>query len=622
MFRFVALIWNDHNERSHRRAQALLRRAMSHHSRWKVVFTSRGIVVLAADPTVASRALVIKENGGVVLGTLFPDIPVDDPGHAVMIKELDDAQSREIVSSLGARLADRFWGRFVAFLKDHDSGDVRCVRAPVSNIPCSVTEIDEVIVLASKLTDLVSISHQKPAIDWTQLAIRVATSLDRMQCSLLSGISTIFPGECVVFRDGRQFSRSFYWHPESVATTKPIDDLEVATKQLATVGRQCVGSWASCYTSIVHLLSGGFDSSVVATLLGMLIPPPSVRCLNLRTSENASDERHYARLVAQAAGFLLEEQLRTGDVDMEDLFLATPDVAPCFALDSLEQGPLIRAACETGAAQAVFNGQHGDTLFFSAPARFAAIDLARRTYGASFTLLRLLMKIRRYSKDSFWTLLLETGHLGVARRPWNPRNYLLNEKPNTLTTDHANELALRSAHTMTPWFTDGSSLPPGKLSHAWLLFAPTSYYDPFYQSGDAERTEPLLARPIADLCLRIASYVHSFDGRPRAAARRAFAPYLPVDVAQRQWKSGTGVHMECMLSRHTEWARDLLLNGVLVREKLIDKAVVETSLGKAGHGKRTAKLAHLFLAICTEVWAQTVVRVADASPGRRGLSQL
>src|SRR3546814_16847648 len=97
---------------------------------------------------------------------------------------------------------------------------------------------------------------------------------------------------------------------------------EDETNQLRWTIADCIGSWSSCFPSILLGSSGGLDSSIVA----VAAPPRSERltALTLVSPAITGDERTYAHPVASSLGI----PLRDPTLALADIEVAWPVTPP------------------------------------------------------------------------------------------------------------------------------------------------------------------------------------------------------------------------------------------------------------------------------------------------------
>ena len=89
---------------------------------------------------------------------------------------------------------------------------------------------------------------------------------------------------------------------------------------------------------------------------------------------------------------------------------------------------------------------------------------------------------------------------------------------------------------------------------------------------------PLTSQPVVETCLRIPSYVLLADGVSRGLARRAFRDFLPAQVLRRTVKGVTRGFWHAVVRRNMGFIRAYLLDGVLVRQGLLDRRKLESYL--------------------------------------------
>ncbi len=119
-----------------------------------------------------------------------------------------------------------------------------------------------------------------------------------------------------------------------------------------------------------------------------------------------------------------------------------------------------------------------------------------------------------------------------------------------------------------------------------------------------ERISPLRSQPVVEVCLRIPTYWHASDGWSRALARRAFAADVPREILQRHLKGGVDGYVKRLLFANIQFVRELLLDGLLIREGLLDRRkLADTLSGRTTRGG--AEMAEVFDHLSTEAWLRT-----------------
>ena len=106
-------------------------------SAWSTAFSAGGMEVYCRRGAVTEvKAMELPEGRGVVLGTLFRRPKPGEAGPAERVAEIDAAAAARIQSSKGRVLTEDYWGRYVAFLLDRETGARSVLRDPMEGLPC------------------------------------------------------------------------------------------------------------------------------------------------------------------------------------------------------------------------------------------------------------------------------------------------------------------------------------------------------------------------------------------------------------------------------------------------------------------------------------------------------
>ena len=140
--------------------------------------------------------------------------------------------------------------------------------------------------------------------------------------------------------------------------------------------------------------------------------------------------------------------------------------------------------------------------------------------------------------------------------------------------------SVKNDHFPNPWFSACDEVPLETLRRlGTLAFRPT-FYDLSTSQHEAapHAVSPLCAQPVVEIAARIPVDIHFDGGRIRGLARRAFSQEVPEPILRRQWKDlpvfQAGEVIQCNLS----FIREALLDGALTRERILDRAAVESAL--------------------------------------------
>jgi len=601
MYRYVAFSWNSKDTARTAAAQRLARLLRSSAPDWQCVHNTPGLRVFHAPQSEgACHAYVLKHDRGVVLGRLFDGdfdenrIPIDPT--------FDDQESRLIIESQGRRLIEHYWGQYVAFLQEPQSRRRFVLRDPTGGLHCFMTRTAGVEVILSDMEDCVRLNITPSSVDWNHIAAFFVHMRLITRTTGFNEVKQIYAGECVATDDDNVVARSFYWNPVSVYESGSIEEADAARAALRRVIRHCVNAWGACYDSILHQLSGGLDSSIVAACLGKARERQKILCFHFFTEMTEGDERQYARVAAQSAGCeLIEREAGASEISLENQLnrrrIATPSAQSFQPASELLMERLIGERN----AGAIFSGQGGDHLFQEERTIRIAADYARR-HGIGPELLNTMIDTSHLTGESIWSVLGATIRNGLLNRNNDP--YAEFEIPSILGGDA--RASLRPHMYMHPWIKHACHLPPTKISHVFNIVDCQPFY--LLTRAFAEQIHPLISQPIIELSLQIPSYILAHRGRARGLVREAFREDVPANIIERYSKGGTTSYFNRMLVESVDFLREFLLDGALVREGILDRCELEAQLSETAL-MRGDELRPILNAARAEWWLSTWTNV-------------
>jgi len=597
MFRYVAFGWNAASTTQAQAASAMAARLQVRNC-WRSVYRASGLWVFCAGVRAGSSEVYVLPDGrGVILGKLF-----SSAGETRGSGETLQSATGRIHETQGRSLVTEFWGRYVAFLHDTARAVSRVVRDPTGALPCFVTLQDEVHVFVSDIQDFARVQPRHWTINWQYIARRMTNALlvrEEPETALVS-VSRLLPGECIELTVAG-VERQRYWNAKDIIARGPIETPAAACAALREGLRRSIHAWASCYPRVLHLLSGGFDSSLVLSCLRSAPGNTAVTCINYFDSANASDEREYARLIAARYDTpLVEIEQHPSAVKLERMLdvrrFAVPWSFLYFVEHSDQQGQL---AASTGAG-AIFSGTAGDQIFFQGPLPLAATDCLRR-FGPGRLFFDYCLSLARVQGSSVWAVIAGAIRQWHCTRPWalaDEAGYNSVVSRDVIQSVNA-DTALRRR-----WTDLARGLPPGKLYHVHAMSCGHEFYDPLGGEDYPERVRPLVSQPLIETCLRIPTYVLAADGFDRAAARRAFREELPEKILRRQMKGAIDTYLARIASANLPFIRDIMLDGLLVRNGLLDRGRLEWALSRSTSTARLEACDVVASYLSTEVWAR------------------
>lgn len=595
MFRYLALVWHDDDAAARETARRLIGRHLSYSPGWQVALRKKGLFVGYAGVRVgSSEPHYLAGEGGVVLGKLF-ERPSNSPSVAAPLS-LDESRTRPILASHGRHLVDSYWGRYVAFLHD-GSGTSWVLRDPSGGLPCVTVRFGGVRLFFSAMKEIQHLGLGPFDVNWGYLAASICMMKGPTHATGLRGVSQVLGGECVELCDDHARS-TFYWDPLRIANTDVIENPLEATYAMRDRVMDAVRAWASCYSSITLSLSGGLDSSVLYSALRDTPEKSKLICFHYYPVGSDLDERRFARLVARSGGSELLERARDSTLSLRPLLDCEASHEPSNYLYYLENSRLDAGIAASHNATAAFTGWGGDQLFYQNHAFLAAGDYLHYRWPSS-QFLRIAFDSAQMDRVSVWHVLREAFAERVQHRRWSFRGEAAEYMP--LVRREVIDSVYGSTDYVHPLLNDPRDTPSGKLWHAFQVMSPWEFYDPFGLEDDPERVSPLYSQPVLELCLRIPVHILTYGGWDRAIARRAFYDELPREVANRRNKGGIERHVRGIFEHNIGFMRELLLDGALVQEGLVDRKKLSLALsGKAS--KLRPGLAELLDFMGTEAW--------------------
>jgi asparagine synthase (glutamine-hydrolysing) len=602
---FFALLWNPDSPSSCESATHV-RAALAHScERMAVVLRLNGFDFYVSDQRTATHLTQLLPDGaGLTYGTLFDRRAADTADEAPFPRaEFNKNACAKIIASGGRYLTENYWGHYVAFLIDSPAGEKRIFRSPTCHQPCLCTTYRGVHLYFSAAEDCAKLGLIRFTINWAFVAAFAAST--RISCTEtgLNEMTEVATGEChTVIRE--TVRRAFYWNPANIALYPLVEDLPEAKRALRATVHACVSTWASEHPRIVQRLSGGLDSSIATVCLASAPCRPTVTCVNYYSRGAFGDEREYARAVAERTAFPLMEYRHESLAPLDLLlnFARTESPSSYMSRGSFDRRE-IELAHDLGAT-ARFTGIMGDMLFQMPPAAPSVAEYVRR-HGLDGHFLLLALHAAQMDRVSLWTILRNAFTNGLLTKPSQFQPGEFSQRENSLLTVEADRAVfcdgpLRFVH---PWLNNLQGIPFGKFAQIASLSFNSEYYNCLHNINESELIHPFVSEPLIELCLRLPTYLLLRDGWDRALVREAFQAELPPIVTSRAVKGSTIHHFSTQIQSNRQFIQDLMVDGVLVRERILDrKKVIDCLPGKAN--RSSLPLGLLMASIAAEAWSR------------------
>jgi asparagine synthase (glutamine-hydrolysing) len=523
-------------------------------------------------------------EAGCVLGRLF-----DNTVDAAPLSSLTSGHIGDVVRSAGQWLIDNTWGGYLAVIAQ-PGGGVRLLRDPSGALPVYWVRHEGLTLVCSSLDLALEAGLPAPTLDWPSVGQILAYPHLRGVRTGLRGVDELLPGVRASIGLDHDAATTLAWSPWTFAARdRAFEDPDAAAAAVREAVNRSVRAWAQVSAPRVLELSGGLDSSIIATALA---EASGTTFVNFHTVAAEADERRYARKAAAAGGGVLVE--REVDATGVDVRRARPGRHPRPASQALLQpieAAFSRLGEELGTA-AFFTGLGGDNVFCAISTAAPATD-ALLSFGLGRRFLNALSDLARLHQATLWDVtrlavrkaFVSNSNLGLA-----PVNQMLARDVTPGAPNH-------------PWLPAPSGILPGKREHVASLLVAQGFLDRYEHAALAAVRYPLLAQPVLEACLRVPTWMSIAGGRNRALARDAFADVLPEEIYRRQTKSGLNAFMGAAFEANRPALADQLTRGWLVTAGLADgQAIRQVVENPAPNGLDIARV--LYLAD-VEAWART-----------------
>lgn len=496
-----------------------------------------------------------------------------------------------------ARIVDNAWGRYIALARDGEGPAWSVMRDPSGRISCYVAATARGVVVFSHIEDARALGAGVEGVDWANVAALIQAPRLRNGATGLKGVFELLPGQAI----NEAGECSLIWSPGKFATERVIEDRPAARAALADAVEASVAQAAKREQHILQLLSGGLDSSVMLACLAGAQAGEKTTCLTFTQGPGSElDETRYARLAAAAAGVELREaRLDPTRVRLEEAaaFAAAP--RPQGYVFSIETDAAEAAAARACGASACFSAAGGDGLFYQLRAKIFCADFVLR-HGPMPGAFQVALDNARLARVSVWTILRETWALAWGHKAFAPeaaaRNPYLSRDVSAGGADWLQN---------HPWFE--GALSPGKRLHLWAVLDCLNLFYPFTHAETAPTEFPLISQKLIETVLAIPAYVLTSGGQDRALLREAFSGRAPGEILARSSKGAMDGYYSKLCASNAQFIRERLLDGVLIRQGLLERAKLERDLPRRGDPRDGCEMTLLHL-LDAELWAHAWVR--------------
>jgi asparagine synthase (glutamine-hydrolysing) len=557
---YVLLSWTAGHSLAEARI-ALVRDALVQRSGWRIDEAAPGLLLLV-DPARPPQVRRLAWRAGRIIGDLFGR---RDHGPAPLLLPRPDhlAAGDE---ALCAHMTEAYWGRYVVIAPSVAVGGGFVFRGPPGAPEAFFWRRDGITIVCSSLVDwLLRLLAPPLGLDHAAIAQCLLDPANLCVRLGLDGVRGLAPGAMSDLA-GRNAARAI-WRPQTYARRSSADGARADPTGLVRTIDACAGALAGAHGRVLAEVSGGLDSSVMASAL-QAAGRADVSWVHFHVADPEGDERAYVRALAERLDIVVSEVAKTETAFTEARLTHLPlDARPSVnGLDGAYDDAMA-ARCRDLGADAIFTGQGGDAIFHQMGGPLIAADLFERGAGPRA---RRLIDLACWNRTSVWSLLIAAARSRL-RRSASPR-----PRPAFISRT-VTQASPGAAH---PWLCGLEAITPAKrlqihgLAHTLLTFGASR------RGQAAELIHPLLSQPVIEHCLGVATIELTDARRDRAMVRSAFAGRLPAAITERRSKGDLTAYYGRMLARSVPVLRAFLMEGWLAQHGFVDTAVLSERLNE------------------------------------------
>lgn len=489
------------------------------------------------------------------------------PGDGILVGHLFSAEGEPVRNAeqlpqimtppqILSYILEHCWGEYILIQPGHGPGMDRKMiftRDPSGGVPC-VYSLDEGSFVTSDISLAISLGLYRKRIDWEFITHCLLFPHAMTHRTGLSQIQELLPGTSLTLHPPAADPRQV-WSPwDFVAAERRQTNYAQAAACVRGSVIKATAAWARTDGAVVLELSGGLDSSILASCLALT--NVETRCYNVVAPVPGADERYYAALVAEALGASLQTETLGFEAARFDAPFPPWTVAPRISMLQHALNETAIRASNPNAPASHFSGGGGDTIFcYLGNASPAADAFRERGISAGLTAIRELSDLHQCT---FWKAARLTLNklLRPLKMPHQPDRSFLNPGLATPADEH-------------PWCNVPADALVGDQERIRYLAGTQLYRHSMFRGPANSLRLPLLSQPVVEACLRVPSWMWIAGGRNRAVARAAFSDRLPVEVLNRKSKGDFTQYLSAAYRRRNGHMRQFLLEGELASRGLL-----------------------------------------------------
>jgi asparagine synthase (glutamine-hydrolysing) len=506
----------------------------------------------------------------------------------------------------GEGVLTRLRGMFAFALWDEQASSLLIARDPFGIKPMYWTRVDDVVYFASEIKALLPfVPHVATDVDGFKDYLSFQFCLGGK--TLFKGINELQPGHVLRLDGGELRSRRYwevYYEPDF---GRPASYFEDAVRARVD---ESVSLHLRADVPLGAYVSGGFDSSLVATLAHRRHPQELIGFTGLFSYSPEYDESPFAREVAAHAGFDLELLDITEDDFVESLANVVYHLDyPVAGPGSFPQYMISRLAATQ--RKVLLGGQGGDEVF-GGYTRYLIAYFEQCIKGAIEGTMHSGNFVVTY-ESIIPNLTALSGYKPLLKEFWREGLFdeldaryfrLVNRAP-----DLSDEVDWSLLGDYSPYESFREIFHGDKESYfdsmthfdfKTLLPALLHVEDRVSMAHGLESRVPLLDRPLVELAATIPADVKFANGTMKHVLRQALGSELPASVVERKDKMGFPVPLHEWISKPGS-VRDFVID-TLSSEAARGRTLIANERVVAGVENEHRYGRRLWGFLCLELW--------------------
>lgn len=489
----------------------------------------------------------------------------------------------------GPRAVEQLDGMFGLAIWDHHTRTLLLARDRAGEKPLFYARAGEEVLFASELQCILRHPEVSRELDPIALAEYLRLGYVPEPRTMFRDIRRIEAGTYTTFTDNRQ-QTTRYWDPTSFAI-EPISPRDAVAETRRLIER-AVEKQVMSDVPVGVFISGGMDSSILATLAAKFIGVDRVHTFSAKFAEASYDESEAAAVLA-AQIHTRHVPVRTDDATLLDALqhvvagvaepLADPAILPTFLL--------ARAARER--VKVILSGEGADELFGGYPT-YLGHKLAPAYHALPSFVRALLRRIVERVPASTKKVTLEfllKRFVSDAEKPWVERHLAW------FGTGLSEEI-VAGGQLPVASFAGNWQLATGNALAGAMLLDYQSYLrdnllvkvDRATMLSSVEARAPYLDRDVTRFALSLPPAIRVRRLETKWVLKKAAVAWLPKDVIYRR-KRGLSVPVASWINGGLRAEVDRLLDPQrlrsqgLVNEATVARLLEEHRSGRVNHAK-------------------------------------